>query len=87
MIASRDDLIEHIDMAAISLAAVGVPIPPTMQARDVFAKGYRLRDAVFAARDRCDEMVDRIRSVRTDRFLYIDNFHPQRPMLTGPREW
>jgi arylsulfatase A-like enzyme len=78
---TRDDLIEHIDMAAISLAAAGIPIPRTMQARDVFAKDYRPRDAVFAARDRCDETVDRIRSVRTDRYLYIRNFHPQRPLL------
>jgi hypothetical protein len=78
---TRDDLIEHIDMAAISLAAAGIPIPPTMQAHDVFAKDYRPRDAIFAARDRCDETVDRIRSVRTDRFLYIRNFHPQRQLL------
>jgi arylsulfatase A-like enzyme len=77
----RDDLIEHIDMAAISLAAAGIPIPKTMQARDVFARGYQPRDAVFAARDRCDETVERIRSVRTDRFLYIRNYHPQRPHL------
>ncbi|MCI0540403.1 MAG: hypothetical protein L0Z50_34810, partial [Verrucomicrobiales bacterium] len=39
------------------------------------------RDTVFAARDRCDETVERIRSVRTDQFLYIRNFHPQRPHL------
>lgn len=78
---TRDDLIEHIDLAAISLAAAGIPIPRTMQARDVFAKDYRPREAVFAARDRCDETVDRIRSVRTDPFLYIRNFHPQRPLL------
>ncbi|NJM55666.1 MAG: sulfatase [Verrucomicrobiae bacterium] len=77
----RDDLIEHIDMAAISLATAGIPIPATMQAKDVFAKNYQPRDAVFAARDRCDETVERIRSVRTDRFLYIRNFHPQRPHL------
>lgn len=77
----RDDLIEHIDMAASSLAAAGIPIPETMQAKDVFAKDYQPREAVFAARDRCDETVERIRSVRTDRFLYIRNFHPQRPHL------
>jgi arylsulfatase A-like enzyme len=77
----RDDLIEHIDMAAISLAAAGIPIPKTMQGKDVFVKDYRPRDTVFAARDRCDETVERIRSVRTDRFLYIRNFHPQRPHL------
>jgi arylsulfatase A-like enzyme len=77
----RADLIEHIDMVAISLAAAGLPIPKPMQARDVFAKNYEPRTAVFAARDRCDETVERLRSVRTDRFLYIRNFHPQRPHL------
>ena len=77
----RDDLVEHIDLAAISLAAAGLPLPPAIQARDVFAKSYLPRDVVFAARDRCDETVERIRSVRTDRFLYIRNFHPQRPHM------
>jgi len=77
----REDLIEHIDMAAISLAAAGIPIPSHLQARDVFARNYRPRQAIFAARDRCDETVDRIRSVRTDQFLYVRNFHPQRPLL------
>lgn len=77
----RADLIEHIDLAAISLAAAGLPIPKPMQARDVFAKNYQPRTTVFAARDRCDETVERLRSVRTDRFLYIRNFHPQRPHL------
>jgi len=77
----RNDVIEHIDMAALSLAAAGIPIPETMQGRNVFAANYQPRDAVFAARDRCDETVERIRSVRTDRFLYIRNFFPQRPHL------
>ncbi len=77
----RDDLVEHIDVAAISLAAAGIPIPTGMQAKDILANGYEPRDAVFAARDRCDETVDRIRSVRTERFLYVRNFYPQRPHL------
>ena len=79
--AVRDDLIEHIDMAAISLAAAGIPIPERMQAKNVFAKDYQPRETVFAARDRCDETMDRIRSVRNDRFLYIRNFYPERPHL------
>jgi arylsulfatase A-like enzyme len=77
----RNDLVEHIDLAAISLAAAGVPIPTPMQARDVFAPTYQPREAVFAARDRCDETVERLRSVRTDRFLYVRNFYPMRPHL------
>ncbi len=68
-------------MAATSLAWAGLPVPSWMQGRDIFAKDYRQRDAVFAARDRCGETVDRIRSVRTEQFKYIRNFHPQRPLL------
>ncbi|MFM8497336.1 MAG: sulfatase [Planctomycetia bacterium] len=79
--AVREDLIEQIDMAPTSLAAAGIPIPGIMQGRDLFAAGRQPREAVFAARDRCDETVERIRSVRTDRFLYIRNFYPQRPLL------
>jgi arylsulfatase A-like enzyme len=79
--AVRGDLIEHIDMAATTLAWAGLPVPPWMQGRDLFARDYKPRDAVFAARDRCGETVDRIRSVRTERFKYIRNFHPRRPLL------
>ncbi|MEZ5387147.1 MAG: sulfatase [Prosthecobacter sp.] len=79
--AVRDDLVMQIDMAAMSLAAAGIPIPPSMQGRDILAKDYQPRDAIFAARDRCDETVEYLRSVRTDRFLYIRNFLPQRPHL------
>jgi len=79
--AVRSDLIEHIDMAATSLAWAGLPVPSWMQGRDIFAKDYKPRDAVFAARDRCGETVDRIRSVRTEQFKYIRNFHPLRPLL------
>ncbi len=77
----REDLVMQIDMAALSMAAAGLPVPATMQGKDILAKDYQPREAVFSARDRCDETVDRIRSVRTDRFLYIRNFYPQRPHL------
>ncbi|MCC9644963.1 sulfatase [Rhodopirellula sp. JC740] len=77
----RDDLVEHIDIAALSLAAAGIPIPETMQAKDVLSDDYQAREAAFAARDRCDETVDHIRSVRTKQFKYIRNFLPNRPYL------
>ena len=77
----RDDPVEHIDIAALSLAAAGITIPESMQARDILAADYVPRQAVFAARDRCDETVDHIRSVRSRDFKYIRNFLPQRPYL------
>jgi arylsulfatase A-like enzyme len=77
----REDLIEHLDMAAITLAAAGLELPGWMQGRDVLAKDYQPRESVFAARDRCGEAADRIRSVRTSTHLLIRNFHPARPLL------
>jgi arylsulfatase A-like enzyme len=77
----RKDLVEHIDIAALALAAAGIPIPEYMQARDVLAKSYEPRDAIFAARDRCDETVEHLRCVRTERYKYIRNFLPERPYL------
>ncbi len=77
----RHDVVEHIDIAALSLAAAGIEIPRYMQARNILAKDYQPREAVFAARDRCDETVDHMRSVRTRKLKYIRNFLPQRPYL------
>ncbi len=77
----REDLVEHMDIAAVTLALAGLPRPASMQARDVFAKDYAPKEFVFAARDRADETVDRIRSVRSAQFKYIRNFFPTRPYL------
>jgi arylsulfatase A-like enzyme len=77
----RGDLIEHIDMAAMSLALAGIPIPSNVQGRNALAADYQPRRHVFAARDRADETVDHIRMVRSDRYKYIRNYLPDRPHL------
>jgi arylsulfatase A-like enzyme len=79
--AVRSDLVQHIDLAASSLAAAGIAIPNGMQSRDVLSADYRPREAVFAARDRCDETVEHLRMVRTSKWKYIRNFLPKRPHL------
>jgi arylsulfatase A-like enzyme len=81
----RDDLVSHIDMTATSLALAGVEIPKWMQGRNLFAKDYTPRDAVFSARDRCDETVEHLRSVRTKEFKYIRNYLNERPHLQPNR--
>ncbi len=78
---TRSDLVEHIDIGPLSLGLAGLEIPGYMQGRDILAKDYESRDAVFSARDRCDETVEHLRCVRTDRFKYIRNFLPERPLL------
>lgn len=77
----RDDLVQHIDVAALSLAVAGISVPEKMQGQDILAKCYQEKEAVYAARDRCGEAADRIRSVRTEKYLYIRNFYPKRPLL------
>ena len=81
----REDLVEHIDIAALSLSLAGIAIPDYMQARDILSDDYQPRDAIYAARDRCDETVDHIRGLRTQRYKYIRNFLPERPHLQPNR--
>ena len=77
----REDLVLHIDLAPISLAFASIPVPAHLQGRDLFASNYVPREMVFTARDRCDETVEILRSVRTPRFKYIRNFLSYRPHL------
>ena len=83
--AVRNDVIEHIDLGATSLALAGIEIPTVMQSRNVLAEDYVPREFAFSARDRCDETVDRMRCVRSERFKYIRNFLPNRPWLQPNR--
>jgi len=73
------DLVLHIDVAATSLALASIPIPETMHGVDLFADDYHPRRMIVSARDRCDETVDIIRCVRTERYKYIRNFLPHLP--------
>ena len=56
----RNDVVVQIDMAASSMGFAGIEIPKYLQSKDLFADGYKPRDYVVSARDRCDETVDRI---------------------------
>ena len=77
----REDVVEHIDLAATTLGLAGVRKPEWMLAQDVLSEDYAPRKYVYAARDRADETVDLIRSVRDTRWKYIWNGFPTRPYL------
>jgi len=75
-----EQLISGIDWSATSLAIAGIEVPGYMQGRVFLGENRSApRQVIFAARDRCDETVDRIRCVRDKRFKYIRNFMPDRP--------
>ncbi|VGO13516.1 Arylsulfatase [Pontiella desulfatans] len=77
----KEELIAHIDMAATSLEFAGIKIPETMDAKPLFNENHQPREFVVTARDRCDETVDHIRSVRKGNLKYIKNYLPNRPYL------
>ncbi|WDE97312.1 sulfatase [Lentisphaera profundi] len=77
----KDELVCHIDMAATSLQFAGIKIPDYMEAKPLFNKDHKAREFMVSARDRCDETVDHIRSVRKGNFKYIKNHLPNRPYL------
>lgn len=74
--------IESIDLAATTLWMAGVAKPAKMQGR-VFMGPHAdpPRRYTFGTRDRCDETVFHIRSVRDERFRYIRNDDWQKPFL------
>ncbi len=74
-----DDLVSLIDLAPTCMRAAGITPPAHLQGNVFLGPHAEQRRYVFAARDRCDETADRIRCVRTKRYKYIRNYHPERP--------
>ena len=74
-----DELVSLIDLCPTSLSAAGVKPPPSMEGHTFIGPDKQPREYVFAARDRCDETVDRIRCVQDERFKYLCNYFPERP--------
>ncbi len=74
-----DAVISLIDVTPTTLGFAGIPRPLGMHGRAFL--GNRLgppRQYAFSARDRIDETVNRIRSVRGKRYHYIRNYYPDR---------
>jgi N-sulfoglucosamine sulfohydrolase len=94
-----DDFVSLPDLAPTFLEAAGAPRPDVMTARsllDVLASTKQgkvdpARDFVVVGRERhvsqarTDYLPYPQRAIRTERYLYIRNFHPERwPMGVGP---
>jgi N-sulfoglucosamine sulfohydrolase len=76
--ATNGNVVSLIDVTATTLAIAGVPRPPLMQGRTFLGEqADPPREYAFSARDRIDETVNRIRSVRDRRYRYIRNYMPE----------
>ena len=70
----RNDLVNGIDITTTSLGVAGIEIPETMEGIDFFADDHKPQPFVVGARDRCGIAVDRIRTIRSERYRYIRNY-------------
>jgi len=72
-----DDVISLLDVTATTLSIAGIDKPAGMQSQIFLgSKTDPSREYAISARDRIDETVDRVRSVRGKRYHYIRNFIP-----------
>lgn len=79
---SDDRFVSGIDIAPTLLGFAGIRPPAgAMQGQDIFGPAYRERSHIFAARDRMDMSIDRMRAVRTRQFKYIRNYLPAVPYM------
>ncbi|MCE9607306.1 MAG: sulfatase [Planctomycetia bacterium] len=76
-----DDLVAFVDLAPTVLSIAGIEIPAHMQGQAFLgtAQASKPREYVYGARDRMDERVDLIRSVRDRRFKYLRNYQWWKP--------
>lgn len=72
-------LISFVDLAPTILSLAGVTPPDYLQGRDFSSPNMDPREYIYASRDRIDEVPDRQRAVRDDRFKYIRSWHPDLP--------
>lgn len=75
----RDDLVGMIDLPATILSLAGIEPPKAFGGQPYLGPAARPRQYVYAHRDRMDEAVDRIRSVRDARYRYVRNYMPDVP--------
>ncbi len=72
----NDDVVSLLDLTATTLEMAGIKKPLSMQSRTLLGENAELpRTYAFSARDRIDETVLRMRSVRGERYHYIRNYN------------
>ncbi|UBM58389.1 sulfatase [Marinilongibacter aquaticus] len=79
---TRDDrLISAIDFGPTVLSLAGIPTPSQMQGRAFLGEFVaRPHHYIFGARDRVDSEFDRVRSAYDRQYIYVKNYHPEKPL-------
>ncbi|MBS1078504.1 sulfatase [Gluconobacter kondonii] len=73
------DLVSLVDMAPTTLSLAGAAIPAHMQGQPFLGQHVLApREHVFSGRNRMDERLDLMRTVRSGRYRYTRNYMPHR---------
>ncbi len=76
------ELVSGVDFAPTILRAAGVPIPDYVQGRVFLGPGAQAEpEWIYAARDRIDEQMDRVRALRDRRYKYVRHLIPDQPYV------
>ena len=78
---TRKDLVNTLDLTATTMSWAGLKLPKWYEGRDLFAKDFKPRQWVASAKDRLDHTIDRVRTIRTDKFRYTRNYKLDRILL------
>lgn len=81
-----DRFVSALDLLPTLLELSDLNIPDFMEGVSFVSDQYEGREYIIAARDRCDESVEYIRSVRDQQFKYVKNFMPDIP-YTQPNKY
>ena len=76
----RIDMVSGIDITVSSLVLAGIDVPEFMEGKNLFADDYQGREYVISAKDRMGIAIDHVRAVRSEQFVYIRNYHTDRPL-------
>jgi len=77
---TSDALVSLLDVHASTLSLAGVNAAG-LDGMPFFGPEAKKREFIFGARDRIDDTLDRVRTVRDARFKLVRNYEPQRPYL------
>ena len=78
---ARNDLVSTLDLTATTLSWAGIKLPEWYEGRNLFAKDFEPRQWVASAKDRLDHTIDRVRTIRTEKFRYTRNYKLDRILL------
>lgn len=73
------ELVSLIDLAPTMLKLAGLQVPDNMHGVDILSEISR--NHIFSSRSRMGDAIDKMRGIRTEDYLFIKNYMPEKPWM------